>query len=297
MGASFERIDWLHTIIPRVKDILHSYSYRPTLRQVFYRLVAAQLIPNTEVSYKSLSRVTVMAREQGIIDPLAFEDRVRHYEGGDDGWENPQDFVHAALASLKDSWKGYTRPLWSSQQRQVIIWLEKDALLRPVSEIASRYRVRTYAARGYSSFSAVYEAAQEINGTKPKVVLMLTDFDPSGEDMVRDLEERLSRYGAEGFEVRKIGLTFDQVRSLGLPPMPAKKSDPRYQTFAISYGNEAVELDALPPNELERIIVEAIEDLIDATAWNAEIAREMEERDEVRRLIDELSESPGGGEG
>jgi len=40
--------------------------------------------------------------------------------------------------------------------------------------------------------------------------------------------------------------------------MPAKKSDPRYDKFAASYGDEAVELDALP--ELERVITTAIED-------------------------------------
>ncbi|GAI71304.1 unnamed protein product, partial [marine sediment metagenome] len=50
------RIDWKGIIIPKVKELLDSFSYRPTLRQIFYRLVAALLIPNTEVTYKSLSR-------------------------------------------------------------------------------------------------------------------------------------------------------------------------------------------------------------------------------------------------
>ncbi|MBA7587344.1 hypothetical protein ES708_29373 [subsurface metagenome] len=61
------RIDWKGMIIPKVKELLGSFSYRPTLRQIFYRLVAALLIPNTEVTYKSLSRSTVDAREEAHI--------------------------------------------------------------------------------------------------------------------------------------------------------------------------------------------------------------------------------------
>jgi len=169
-----------------------------------------------------------------------------------------------------------------------IIWLEKDALFTPVTEIAGRYRVKVYAARGYSSFTAVYEAAQEIDGAMPTRVLQLTDFDPSGEDMVRDLEDRLTRYGATDFELTKIALTSDQVHTLGLPPMPAKKSDPRYERFAASYGDQAIELDALPPDELERIVSTAIEDLIDPGAWSAEIEKAKQEREEAQRRIEEL---------
>ena len=55
--------------------------------------------------------------------------------------------------------------------------------------------------------------------------------------MVRDLDERLTRYGAGDFELEKIALTIDQVQTLGLPPMPAKTSDPRYERFAASYGS------------------------------------------------------------
>ncbi|GAJ04951.1 unnamed protein product, partial [marine sediment metagenome] len=119
-------------------------------------------------------------------------------------------------------------------------------------------------------------------------VLQLTDFDPSGEDMVRDLEDRLTRYGAGHFEVEKIALTSEQVRTLGLPPMPAKTSDPRYERFAASYGEEVVELDAIPPDELDRIVTTAITSLMDKDAWNAEIEKAREEREEVQRRIDEL---------
>ena len=282
------RIDWKGTIIPKVNELLDTFNYRPTLRQIFYRLVAALLIPNTEGSYKLLSRETARAREYGIINPLAFQDRVRSNQGGDDGFDSPDSFIEAAILQFKETPDQYTRPLWSSQQTMPIIWLEKDALFTPVMTTASRYRVKVYAARGYSSFTAVYEAAQDIDGIMPTKVLQLTDFDPSGEDMVRDLESRLTRYGARNFELEKIALTSEQVSTLGLPPMPAKKDDPRYERFAASYGDQAVELDALPPEDLDRIIATAIEDLIDINTWNTELEKAKQEQKEVRQRIDEI---------
>ncbi len=252
--------------------------------------MAALLIANTETTYKSLSRATVVAREEATIDPLAFQDRVRTHTNGDYGYLSPDEFIDDKLDQLRESPDDYTRPMWTTQQVMPIIWLEKDALFTPVNEIASRYRVKVYAARGYSSFTSVYEAAQDIKRLmKPVKVLQLTDFDPSGEDMVRDLEDRLTRYGSLiQFELTKIALTSDQVSTLGLPPMPAKKSDPRYEKFAQSFGSEAVELDALPPDELERIVSSAIEDLRDKDAWEAEEAKAEQERQEVRDRIDDM---------
>lgn len=284
-----ERIDWKGVIIPKVKELLDSYSYRPTLRQIFYRLVAALLISNTEPTYKSLSRATVVAREEAIIAPMAFQDRVRTHTDGDYGYNSPDEFVGAMLNQFKNSPENYTRPLWTTQQTMPIIWLEKNALSTPVAIIANRYRVKVYAARSYSSFTSVYDAAQDIRHLRmPVKVLQLTDFDPSGEDIVRDLEDRLIKYGATNTKLERIALTNDQVNALGLPPMPAKKSDPRYDRFAQSYGDQAVELDALPPDELERIVSTAIEGLIDWVPWNAEIEKAKQEREEARRRIEEL---------
>ena len=155
--------------------------------------------------------------------------------------------------------------------------------MRPVSEIADRHRVRTYLGRGYSSFTGVYEAASEITGDKPTKILLLTDFDPSGEDMVRDLTKRMEKYGAQDFTVEKITLTKPQIHSFRLPPMMAKKSDPRYMSFTEAHGNQVVELDALPPDELEKITVEAIENYIEDEPWNDEVERMGRERNNNAR--------------
>ncbi|MBA7500024.1 hypothetical protein ES704_02777 [subsurface metagenome] len=108
------RIDWKGTIIPKVKELLGSFSYRPTLRQIFYRLVAALLISNTETTYKSLSRATVVAREEATIDPLCFQDRVRSHTDGDYGYLSIDEFIDDRLDELRESPENYTRPMWYS---------------------------------------------------------------------------------------------------------------------------------------------------------------------------------------
>ena len=55
------RIKWGHVLI-RAREIAAGYGTLVTLRQLFYRLVSDQTLPNTEYAYKRLSSVTAEAR-------------------------------------------------------------------------------------------------------------------------------------------------------------------------------------------------------------------------------------------
>lgn len=68
------RVDW-SAIVVKAADIVATYDTGVTLRQLFYRLVAAELLPNTKVAYTTLSRVTAQARRAGTFPPLI--DRTR----------------------------------------------------------------------------------------------------------------------------------------------------------------------------------------------------------------------------
>ena len=50
--------------------IVESYDTRVTLRQLFYRLVAAALILNIDSHYKTLSRLTAQGRRDGSFPEL-----------------------------------------------------------------------------------------------------------------------------------------------------------------------------------------------------------------------------------
>jgi hypothetical protein len=57
------RLDW-KVITQHAADIVRGYSTGVTLRQLFYRLVSDGTLPNTDVSYKTLSARTAAARRE-----------------------------------------------------------------------------------------------------------------------------------------------------------------------------------------------------------------------------------------
>ena len=81
-------------------------------------------------------------------------------------------------------------------------------------------------------------------------VLYYGDFDPSGDDMVRSLRERLAALGSNP-DIVKCALTRDDIERYQLPPNPTKTTDSRAAAFKAIHGDISVELDALDPGTLE----------------------------------------------
>ena len=200
-------------IIREVNAIFKQYNTKMTLRQVYYRLIAKHIIPNTVSQYKYLSKILVKAREDNEIKHNMIEDRVRTTIGDDNGWNNPTDFLTEIEEWFRKAWMDFTMPMWTNQPQRVEVWVEKDALSRLISEIAMQYKLRTCPSRGYSSYTYLKEAVERLLPFKDKeiVILYLGDYDPSGLDITRDLEERLSRYGLSGISIKRIALNLDQI--------------------------------------------------------------------------------------
>jgi len=265
------RLPSYEEVVEAALEVFKQYDTALTLRQLYYRLVSRHLFPNTMNSYKRLSRIMVRAREDRDVPVNCLEDRSRRILGrGDAGYRSAEEFIKHRLKSLQESYKVFTMPKWEDQPHYVLISLEKDALSRLVSDAAKRYSIRTFPTRGYPSFTYVQRMASYIRNRlkgKPTVVLYFGDFDPSGVDIERDLTARLIKYRAGDFKVHRVALTHDQIIRHSLPPMPVKKSDVRTPSFVAAYGDEAVELDALEPNVLKRLVAESIEEYMDIDAW------------------------------
>ena len=289
-------------VVEAALEVFEQYDTAITLRQLYYRLVARLLIPNTINSYKRLSRIMVKAREQGDVPSNCLEDRSRRILGrGDTGYDSAAEYLKNKLSGLQDSWKGFTMPMWEEQPVYLLISLEKDALSRLVSRVGNRYSVRTFPTRGYPSYSYVQTMANYMQtrlGGKPTIVLYFGDFDPSGVDIERDLEDRLGRYGATEYKVKRIALTADQIKQYNLPPMPVKRSDARAEGFMAEHGDKSVELDALDPNLLQDTVEKAILDNISVRKWNARV-RKIEELqvwiktklEDIEKVIDDEIEA------
>lgn len=248
-----------------------------TLRQLHYQLVSRGLGPNTLRAYKNLGNLLSRARLAGFIDWDAVTDRGRKAVV----WSS-FDSIQACVA---DAARNFTLPRWDDQDEYVELWCEKDALTSVIEPICAELFTPLMINKGYSSSSAMYDARNRIrrraNG-RPATILYLGDFDPSGEDMVRDVRDRLHHFRLGSLTVNKIALNPDQIKKWKCPPNPLKTdgagnlSDSRGAAFAAEHGHRSYEVDAIPPRELQKLIKESIQDHMDLGKYQDVLEREDE---------------------
>lgn len=272
--------------LAQVLDVLDEFAAMEvkvtlTLRQLYYQLVTKNIIRNSQLEYRKLSALLSRARLAGLVDWDAIEDRARRPVIIDD-WNNIRDLVESAIG-----W--YRRPRWDDQPRYVELWSEKDAISSVISPITDRLHVTLMVNRGYSSQSAMKDSAdrfkRRIADGKETILLYLGDFDPSGEDMVRDITDRFKMFEAAEVQIIKIGLTPEQVDQYNLPPNPAKTTDPRSRGFIDQHGGNSYEVDAIPPTELMKLVESSIKSFMDVPRFNQVLKLEKKERQELVEIV------------
>ncbi len=262
-------------LIGQVKEILNSYSIALTIRQLYYQLVAKQIIPNNLKSYKRLDSILSKARKSNYLDFDAFTDRIRRpIKHG--SWLNLNNFI----ADVK---KSYSKDKWENQKNYVEVWLEKDALAGIFEPITQKYDVNLLVGRGYQSLSSLNDAANRFP-SKDIYILYFGDFDPTGLDIPRSAEDNLEECFGISPSFERIALTREDIDKHQLPPAPAKTTDSRTYAFVKEHGNIAVELDALPPDVLEKKIEENIEKYLDFEQFEKDLRVEKRERNKLEKL-------------
>lgn len=268
-------------VIDQADEIIRDYQsqgYTLTLRQLYYQFVSKDLIPNHDKEYKRLGNIITDARMAGLISWDAIEDRGR----GMKGWLIEEDIDEI----LRDLPYSYAADHWADQDRYIEVWVEKDALSSVVAQAVRPYRVGYMACKGYLSASEAYRAGKRMEEAKAAgkepLVIHLGDHDPSGLDMTRDNATRLETFSWDWVEVERIALNRDQIDEFNPPPNPAKITDSRAEGYIREHGRTSWELDALPPNVLERLIQDAIKPHIDPEPWAAAQERERHNRAMLR---------------
>jgi hypothetical protein len=155
----------------------------------------------------------------------------------------------------------------------VEIWLEKDALSDVISDPAAELNLDYFATKGYPSISEIKKSADKfkraINRGKKVVILYFSDHDPEGLHMPEQVGEMLEEFGAD-VEIRRLGLTMEQINQYKPPPSFAKTTSSRLQSYKDATGtNRAWELDALKPSVIQDLIRKEVEPMIDRDKWNA----------------------------
>jgi hypothetical protein len=113
------------------------------------------------------------------------------------------------------------------------------------------------------------------SGKEKLIVLILTDFDPDGEEIAHSFVRSMRDDFDVPVEGVKVALTSVQVRELNLPPMmQAKAGSANYTKFTSEHGHDVFELEAIPPDKLQELLEDAIDRVIDKAAFNAELDAE-----------------------
>lgn len=251
-------------MIQQIDAIMADYErqgYKLTVRQLYYQLVAKDVVPNTTESYNSVKSLVNDARLAGYLDWDIIEDRTREFNQRT-RWESGSSILEAVATQ-------FHMDMWEGQPKRVFAVVEKEALAGVLERTTRGYDVPLLAARGYPSVSVLREWVKEtiipaIENDQEVIILHLGDHDPSGIDMTRDLEDRIEllRHGdSNNLTVERIALTMAQIRNQNPPPNPAKVTDARFRSYAARFfpgvpveDVQSWELDALTPQFLNDLL-------------------------------------------
>ncbi len=140
----------------------------------------------------------------------------------------------------------------------------------------------------YTSETFAFNAIEAYVGSdRPLMVYALYDFDRSGADAARSLEEKLTRFAGErGIEVHfnLLGLTLEQIQEWNLPTRPHKRATTADQRWPHPY---ACELDAIPPDDLRTLVEQAIQNHLSASELTSLKRIEDAERETLMHFLQE----------
>ena len=200
------------------------------LRSLHYQLVGIGMT-NTIRHYKRVVDAMIDARWNGLIDFEQFSDLDRVMVG-QTKWKETTlvDKVREGKQQVGLWMRVYSKNRWENQPYYPEIFIEKKALQGVFQSKCNQWNVALGACKGYPSLTFLYEAAQRFKEAdeagKQCVIIYFGDYDPSGEDIPRSIEENMVKFGIN-VQVKRIALMEHQVKAWNLPPAPAKETDTR----------------------------------------------------------------------
>lgn len=269
-----------------IRDIVDEMrKYWPlTVRQLFYRLVSAGIIPNTPNDYKRVSDVGAKLRRHHLVDWGAIEDRHR-YTTDKLGTSDVEAYAKKQMKSFLNPGH-YRRDYVQNQDNYVEVAVEKDALSSILKPVTDSFCTRLNVGKGQISATMVHNMAERFeraqsNGQNP-VLLYLGDLDPSGIAIPKAIKSSLLEYHLIEIDLRRVGLNPEHIEQYDLPKNYEKPNpkDNNTKKFIEEFGTLApTELDAMHPKDLQELISQALEDVLDMSAINEQIENEEEERE------------------
>ena len=272
------------SLVGAVADVLRRYQdHLPvSLRQTFYALVSAGVLPKDERAYARLGEVVNRARRAGLLAFHSIRDdgvtaREPHFYAG------PDDFHDRML----DEARGYRVDRQAGQVIYIEVWTEAGGTVPQIANAVAEYGVPVYSAGGFLSLTAIHDAAERAASRDvPTLAIQIGDLDPSGVSIFDRLSRDVTAFAFDNggkFAAARLALTQWQVEDMGIETAPPKRTDSR----AKRWEGETAQLEAIPPDVLTHMVVEAIEASTDAGIRDEVLKREADERSALIARLDE----------
>lgn len=276
-------VNWMESV---TEDYMFR-RYTVTLRQLYYVGVAANLYENKQTNYNKLGDLLTKARLAGRIDWHAIVDRNRN--------TSDHQYFASDIECVQSASKHFRLNKWLTQKVYCEVVVEKAALEGVIARPCYQLEVPFTASRGYASSTLLYDMAHRMRersmvGGKQCHIFILSDLDPSGVDLARDITDRVRMLADVPVYCHRIALTPDQVDEYKCPPNPAKRTDGRFKGFEEIYGDSSYELDALSPETIEKLIIDSVSMLRDPDEWKKQVAIEQQMKERLANVIEGMKE-------
>jgi hypothetical protein len=192
------------------------------------------------------------------------------------------------------------------QNSYIELWCEAGGMAPMLAQMVRSRDVSVYSTGGFSSVTVTYEVARRVaRRDLPTYFLHVGDYDPSGESIFTSMSQDIGAfvaaeidgyiYGATGqvedseerpfFIPQRVALTEEQVDEFDLPTAPPKASDSR----SANWVGETTQAEAMPPDLLERIVLQEIDGLTDQDALRRVRQEEREEKKRINAAVNDMS--------
>ena len=239
---------------------------------------------NDLASYKSLDELTVRARLEGEIPWEAIDDETRPIVT----WAVHDDVQSFLRAEVDRAFRHYWRDLQQSQPNHIEIVGEKLTIRSTVHPVASDYTIPYTMGRGYACKPVQHKMAERFykSGKDRLILLFLTDHDPDGDEIAHSFARMMrDEFGVKRIDPIKVALKPEQIERFNLPTCnltrakgKGKSAQSKRKRFVRQHGSDHVyELEAVKPDQLQCVLREAIDGVIDTTAFEHEVEREKED--------------------
>jgi hypothetical protein len=258
-------------LIEQVRSVLEEYgAYLPlTLRQIFYRLVGAYLFPMDEQAYGRLGEILNRARRAGIVEFDTIRDDFADITTFT-GWRSPAHLIEQWRTDVTE----FRLDRLFGQLRRLTIMVEAAGMKPQIEAAARDYGVPVIGSGGFDSLTAKHDLARALgsyDGTTE--VLHIGDLDPSGShlflSMAEDVEAPIADLRLPGRTMfTRLAVLPEHVTALGLPTAPPKPTDRR------AFDGDTVQAEAIAPDVVAQIVVDAVKDRLNMPVLNGVLDRE-----------------------